>query len=139
MKITIIITVITLVIFGGLYLIARTKMKNIPTVDNHEKIITLTDKNFQHQIKSNVILVDFWAEWCAPCRMMAPVLNDVAGELTGNAYVGKVNIEQYSSLAQQYQIRNIPTMILFKDGKEVARFVGMKNKAFLVQQINNVK
>jgi len=139
MKITIIITVIALVIFGGLYLIARTKMKNIPTVDNHEKIVTLTDKNFQHQIKSNVILVDFWAEWCAPCRMMAPVLNDVAGELTGNAYVGKVNIEQYSSLAQQYQIRNIPTMILFKDGKEVARFVGMKNKAFLVQQINNVK
>lgn len=139
MKTTIIITVITLVIFGGLYLIARTKMKNIPTVDNHEKIITLTDKNFQHQIKSNVILVDFWAEWCAPCRMMAPVLNDVAGELTGNAYVGKVNIEQYSSLAQQYQIRNIPTMILFKDGKEVARFVGMKNKEFLVQQINNVK
>jgi len=139
MKITIIITVIALVIFGGLYLIARTKMKNIPTVDNHEKIVTLTDKNFQHQIKSNVILVDFWAEWCAPCRMMAPVLNDVAGELTGNAYVGKVNIEQYSSLAQQYQIRNIPTMILFKDGKEVARFVGMKNKEFLVQQINNVK
>ena len=139
MKTTIIITVIALVIFGGLYLIARTKMKNIPTVDNHEKIVTLTDKNFQHQIKSNVILVDFWAEWCAPCRMMAPVLNDVAGELTGNAYVGKVNIEQYSSLAQQYQIRNIPTMILFKDGKEVARFVGMKNKEFLVQQINNVK
>ena len=139
MKTTIIITVITLVIFGGLYLIARTKMKNIPTVDNHEKIITLTDKNFQHQIKSNVILVDFWAEWCAPCRMMAPVLNDVAGELTGNASVGKVNIEQYSSLAQQYQVRNIPTMILFKDGKEVARFVGMKNKEFLVQQINNVK
>ena len=139
MKTTIIITVIALVIFGGLYLIARTKMKNIPTVDNHEKIVTLTDKNFQHQIKSNVILVDFWAEWCAPCPMMAPVLNDVAGELTGNAYVGKVNIEQYSSLAQQYQIRNIPTMILFKDGKEVARFVGMKNKEFLVQQINNVK
>ena len=138
MKIIIIIGSL-LVIFGGLYLIARAKMKNIPVVDNHEKIIVLTDKNFQHQTKNKVVLVDFWAEWCMPCRMMAPVLNDVAEELNGNAYVGKVNIEQYQSLAQKYQIRNIPTMILFKDGKEVSRIVGVKSKQYLLQEIAKVK
>lgn len=138
MKIIIIIGSI-LVIFGGLYLIARAKMKNIPVVDNHEKIIVLTDKNFQHQTKNKVVLVDFWAEWCMPCRMMAPVLNDVAEDLNGNAYVGKVNIEQYQSLAQKYQIRNIPTMILFKDGKEVSRIVGVKSKQYLLQEIAKVR
>jgi thioredoxin 1 len=139
MRTTIIITGIVLVVLSALYLVARLKVKNLPVVENHEKIITLTDKNFQHQTKNSVVLVDFWAEWCPPCKMMAPVLNDVAAELTGNAYVGKVDVEQYQALAQQYQIRNIPTMILFKNGKEVARFVGIKNKDFLVQQINKVK
>lgn len=139
MKVTFIVIGIVVVLLGGLFMMARTKLKNIPVVDNHEKIIVLTDKNFQFQTKNKVILVDFWAEWCAPCRMMAPVLNDVAGELNGNAYVGKVNVEEYGSLAQQFQIRNIPTMILFKDGKEVRRFVGVKNKEFLLQQINEVK
>jgi len=139
MKTTIIIVSILVVSLGGLYLMAKNRLKNIPVVDNHEKIIVLTDKNFQFQTKNKVVLVDFWAEWCAPCRMMAPVLNDVADELTGNAYVGKVNVEQYQSLAQQYQIRNIPTIILFKDGKEVSRIVGVKNKEYLLEQINKIK
>ena len=122
-----------------LFLIARARMKNIPSVEDHKNILTLTDNNFQHQTKNKVVLVDFWASWCAPCRMMAPVLNDVADELTGNSHVGKVNIEQYQSLAQKFQVRNIPTIILFKNGKEVNRFVGVKNKEYLLQQINNVR
>jgi thioredoxin 1 len=128
-----------IVVFGVLFLIARARMKNIPSVEDHKNIITLTDVNFQHQTKNRIVLVDFWASWCAPCRMMAPVLNDVADELTGNAYVGKVNIEQYQSLAQKYQIRNIPTMVIFKDGKEVSRIVGIKSKQYLLQQVNNVR
>jgi thioredoxin 1 len=118
---------------------ARTRLKNIPVVADHEKILTLTDKNFQHQIKNKVVLVDFWASWCAPCLMMAPVLNDVADGLTGNSHVGKVNIEQYQSLAQRFQVRNIPTMILLKNGVEVNRFVGIKNKDYLLQQINKIR
>ena len=96
--------------FVVLIFIARAKMKNIPLVADHENIITLTDKNFQKQTKNKIVLVDFWASWCAPCRLMASVLNDVAKELSGNRHVGKVNIDQFQSLAQRYQVRGIPTM-----------------------------
>lgn len=83
------------------------------------------------------MLVDFWASWCAPCRMMAPILNDIAGELNGNKHIGKVNVEQYQSLAQKFKVRGIPTLILFKNGVEVNRFVGVKNKEFLMKQLEN--
>ena len=134
-----IITGIILAILGGLFFKARASMKNIPVVDDNDKILTLTDKNFLHQTKNRLVLVDFWASWCAPCRMMAPVLNEVSAELSGNSHVGKVNIEQYQSLAQKFQVRNIPTLILLKNGTEVNRFVGIKNKEFLLQQINKVR
>ena len=139
MKTTLIIIGIIITFLGVLYIMARTRMKNIQVVADNDNILTLTDKNFQHQTKNKLILVDFWASWCAPCRMMAPVLNEVADELTGNSYVGKVNIEEYQSLAQKFQVRNIPTLILLKNGVEVNRFVGIKNKEFLIQQINNIK
>jgi len=134
-----IIAVIIIAFLGTIYILARVKMKNIPVVADSDKILTLTDKNFQHQTKNKLVLVDFWASWCAPCRMMAPVLNEVATELAGSSHVGKVNIEQYQSLAQKFQVRNIPTMILFKNGREINRFVGIKNKEFLLQQISKVK
>jgi thioredoxin 1 len=139
MQTTLIITGIIILVLAGLLLFARAKMKNIPLVEDSNNILTLTDKNFQYQTKNKLVLVDFWASWCAPCRMMAPVLNEVAGELKGNTHVGKVNIEHYQSLAQKFQVRNIPTLVLLKNGIEINRFVGIKNKEFLLQQINNVK
>ena len=117
---------------------ARFKMKHFPKVADHANILTLTDTNFQQQTKNKVVLVDFWAEWCAPCKMMAPVLNDVADELNGNSHVGKLNIEQYQSMAQKFNVRSIPTLILFKNGKEVKRFVGIKQKDFLLKEIKSV-
>jgi thioredoxin 1 len=123
--------------FGLLIFVAKAKMKNLPIVADHEKILTLTDKNFQNQTKGKVVLVDFWAAWCAPCRMMAPVLNEIAGELNGKAHIGKVNVEQYQSLAQKFKVRGIPTMILFKDGKEVNRFVGVKPKDVLLKSLKS--
>lgn len=137
MQTALIIIAVVIVAFTLLILKARSTMKNIPVVEDHKKILTLTDKNFQQVSKNKVILVDFWAAWCAPCKMMAPVLNDVAEELSGNTHVGKVNIEQYQTLAQKYQVRSIPTFILFKNGKEIDRFVGMKTKDFLVKQIQS--
>lgn len=139
MKTKMIITGIIIVVLGGLFLIAKSKMKNIEMVEDHGNIITLTDKNFQNQTKNKIVLVDFWAGWCVPCRMQAPILNEVATELTGNNFIGKVDIEKYQSLAQKFQVRNIPTMILLKNGVEVNRFVGIKNREFLVQQINRIR
>ena len=135
MQNTLIIIGIVISVLVTLYVLARLKMKNVPTVADSDKILTLTDKNFQHQTKNKLVLVDFWASWCAPCRMMAPVLNEVADELSGNSHVGKVNIEQYQSLAQKFKVRNIPTMILFKNGKEIDRFVGVKSRDFLIGQM----
>lgn len=124
--------------FIGVVVVARFKLKNMPPVADHEKVITLTDKNFAVQTKNRVVLVDFWAAWCGPCKMMAPVLNHVAEELTDNRFVGKVNVEEQKGLAQKFGIRSIPTLILFKNGKEVNRFVGVKSKDYLLQQIEKV-
>ncbi|MCI4442791.1 MAG: thioredoxin [Lentimicrobium sp.] len=133
MQTVLIILAVVLGAFVLLNIYARAKIKNTPKVADSENIITLTDKNFNQQTKGKLVLVDFWAEWCAPCRMMAPILNDVANELPEGKHVGKVNIDAYQSMAQRFNVRNIPTLILFKDGKEVNRFVGVKTKDFLLK------
>ncbi len=138
MNIVLIIIGVLILAFSVLYLAARSKMKNIADVEDNESILTLSDKNFQHQTRNRIVLVDFWAGWCVPCKMMAPVLNDLTEELKGKAYVGKVDVEKYQILAQKFNVRNIPTMVLFRDGKEVNRFVGIKTKDFLVKQIENI-
>ncbi|MBN2481575.1 MAG: thioredoxin [Bacteroidales bacterium] len=112
------------------------KFKNMEDVAPSERIRILSDKSFQHQIKKGVSLVDFWASWCVPCKMMSPVLNDVAEELDGSANVCKLNVEQYPNISSRYHIKGIPTMVLFRDGIEVNRFAGIKSKEFLIKQIN---
>lgn len=138
MQITLIIVGVLVAAFILLRFYAMSKMKNTPLVSDHAKVIILTEQNFAQKTKGKVVLVDFWASWCAPCRMMAPVLNDVASELNGNSHVGKVDVEQYQSLAGKFKVRSIPTLILLKDGKEVNRFVGIKTKEFLMKEIAKV-
>lgn len=130
--------IIVILVISGLVIyrfIMMAKLKNTPLVDDHENILTLTTQNFNYQTKNRLVLVDFWASWCAPCRLMAPVLNDLASDLKKNAYVGKVDIQAHQSLATTYKVRSIPTLILFKNGKEVGRFVGIKTKNFLLKEI----
>ena len=134
------ITLIVLGVFMAtaivMVFVAKWKMKNIPSVANNPKIKVLTDKNFNQQIKKGIILVDFWAEWCGPCKMMAPVLNDLAGNLDSNKSIGKLDVQEFQSVASTFKVRGIPTMILFKDGKEINRFVGVKSKDFLLKEMN---
>ena len=127
------IVIVTVFVFRT---IAMAQMKKTPMVADHEKVLTLTEQNFQQKTKGKVVLVDFWASWCAPCRIMAPVLNDVASELNGNLHIGKVDIQQYQSLANQFKVRSIPTMIMLKNGKEINRFVGVKSKEFLLKEMS---
>lgn len=135
MKVVIIIIVIAIAVLLLVRVIGHVKMKDLPLVADNTSIITLTDENFGQATKGKVMLVDFWAAWCPPCRAMAPVLNELAGELDGNMQIGKVNIDQYPSIAEQYNVRSIPTFILFKDGKEMKRYVGLKQKNFLLQEM----
>lgn len=134
-QIILLVVALLIVAFFIMMKVAKAKLKNTPMIADHQKIMTLTDKNFSQQTKNKLVLVDFWASWCAPCRMMAPILNEVAEELEGSNRVGKVDIEQFQGMAQKFKIRNIPTLVLFKDGKEINRFVGIKTKDFLLKEI----
>lgn len=86
-----------------------------------------TDKEFDNEIKKGVTLVDFHANWCGPCRTLAPVLEQVAKDIQGKATIGKIDIDNEQKTAAHFQITSVPTMILFKNGKEVGRLVGLRN------------
>jgi len=91
-------------------------------------VIHLTSANFDEVIGSGRTLVDFWAAWCNPCRMVAPVIDELAAEYEGRAKVAKVDIDREGALAVRYGVMSIPTVVLFSDGKEVKRFVGVQDK-----------
>jgi len=138
MSISLITIISAVIIFGIYFFYSFRKIKNTPLVQDHEKIKTLTDQNFKNQIKSGIVLVDFWAEWCMPCKMMAPVLNNVAKELSENTSVGKLNIEHHQAIASKYKVKSIPTLIMFNNGKEIKRFVGVKTKDFYLNEIKKI-
>lgn len=130
--------IVTLAIIGlfGIYMFySLRKMKNMAAVPESEKILTLTDKNFQAQIQKGLVMVDFWAEWCMPCKVMGPVLNELAEDENFKATVAKLNVDHFQSVSQKQGVRGIPTLILFKNGKEVDRFVGVKPRDFLIKQV----
>lgn len=86
----------------------------------------LTDANFSHEVAVGVTLVDFYATWCGPCKMLAPLLEQVALELKGKVKIGKINIEEEQKTPDDFGVTAFPTMILFKDGKEVGRLLGLR-------------
>lgn len=88
----------------------------------------LTEETFDQGVSAGVTLVDFYADWCGPCRMLTPVLEEVAKEIKGKATIAKIDIDQAQKTASSFQVTSIPTLVLFKNGKEVGRLVGLRDK-----------
>jgi thioredoxin 1 len=99
----------------------------------------VTQENFEDKVlKSEVpVIVDFWAEWCTPCKMVEPVLDEIAGEYEGRLAVGRLNVDEQADLASQYSIVSIPSLILFKNGEEVTQHIGAAPKETIVEFFEN--
>ena len=103
-------------------------------------IVTLTQENFGPEVlkASSPVLVDFWAEWCGPCKMIGPILDEIADEYGGRVKIGKVNIDQEQALATEYGVRAIPTLLLFNQGQVADQMVGLRSKRDLKASLDRV-
>jgi thioredoxin 1 len=104
----------------------------------NSKYITLTENTFQKEVLKSTepVLVDFWADWCGPCHRIAPTIEELAGEFEGRAKVGKLNVDQDGSVAAQYGVRSIPTLLFFKDGRVVDQVIGVVPKKMLADKLD---
>ena len=139
MEVTFIILGILAVGMGVMVFRFFIRMKQIKSVHESEKIKKLTDQNFKNQIRNGLVLVDFWASWCMPCKLMVPVLNELAEDPDNKAMIAKLNVDEQRSTASKFGIRSIPTCVLFNNGKEVERIVGVKTADQLRRQINKYR
>jgi thioredoxin 1 len=101
------------------------------------EVTMLSDASFDEEVKSadQPVLVDFWAEWCGPCKMIAPILEEIAGEKAGSLRVAKLNIDENLETARRFEVMSIPTLILFKNGQPQHRIIGAKGKGQLLQEL----
>lgn len=125
-----------LAVFIGVSVITfRKRMNSYDQKQDSDKIVILNDNTFQHKIAGTVALVDFWAEWCQPCKIQGPIVSSLADEMHEIAKICKLDVEKNKKIAGKHGIRNIPTIIIFKNGKEVERLVGLKTKAVLKKSL----
>ena len=105
-----------------------------------EHIVHVTDATFENQVlqSSHPVLVDYWAEWCGPCKMLIPVLNELATEYAGKVKIAKVNVDHAGMLAGQYGVQSIPALFFFKGGQVVAQMVGARSKKDLKAQLDQI-
>lgn len=112
----------------------KTKLKNKKSIMAH----TFTETNYEELVlkSDKVAVVDFWAEWCGPCRMLTPIIEEMAAEFEGRAVIGKVDVDSEPSIAAKYGVRNIPTIIFIKNGEVADKQVGAVSKSALVEKLN---
>jgi thioredoxin 1 len=103
-----------------------------------DKIVYLTAENFEQTIKEQLTIVDFWAEWCTPCRMQMPILEEFSSEMEDKVLIAKLNVEDNRSIASKYGIRNIPTLLIFKHGKLEKQLIGLQSKQVLLDNMKNL-
>ena len=109
-------------------------------MSDNKKYTTLTDANFQKEVLENSqpVLVDFWADWCGPCHMIAATIEEIAADFEGRAKVGKLDVDANGKIAGQYGIRSIPAILLFKDGQVVDQIIGVRPKRDLADKLSNL-
>jgi thioredoxin 1 len=102
--------------------------------------INITEENFDQMVlkSENPVLLDFWAEWCGPCRMISPIIDELHQEFEGKAIIGKVNVDEASSISSKYGIRNIPTLLFIKNGEVVDKHVGAASKEDLSEKLSAI-
>ena len=103
-------------------------------------VLNITEENFENEVlKSNVpVIIDFYADWCGPCKMMSPIVDEIAEELKEKVKVGKINSDDNMNLAEKYGIMSIPTILIIKEGNVVKTFVGVTDKTTIINEINNI-
>ena len=137
MKFIMIVPILLMLSFTNIQ--AQKKVENNQTpkkVENKEVVVTLTDQTFDKFISKGVVVVDFWATWCRPCRMQAPINEEIAKEMGSKLKFGKLDTDQNRTTSQKYSIQYLPTLAIFKDGKLVEQLVGLQQKDVLVNAIS---
>mgnify|MGYP003300174914 CR=1 FL=1 len=111
---------------------------NMVYADKGGKVKEVTEKSFEKNISKGVVIVDFWATWCRPCLMQAPIFEEAAKEMKGKVAFLKIDVDKAKNIASKYRISSIPTLIVFKDGKEVTRTMGTQQKENIIAVLNKV-
>lgn len=100
-------------------------------------VLTITSENYEEKVikESRLVILDFWAEWCMPCRIMSPIIDEIAEEVKEDVVVGKVNVEEEQNLSREFEIVNIPTIVILKNGQVVKKFIGVQDKETILKEI----
>ncbi len=138
MTITLIIVGVVVLAIVGYVAYSYHKIKKAPPVKTSSRIKILNNKNFHAFTKRPLVLIDFWAPWCAPCKIIAPTLNEIAEEYPDLVTIGKLNVDHAQQVAQKFKVQNIPTLLVFKKGKVVKRIVGVKTKKAILAELKSV-